>query len=188
MSTAIQFKFADRTCFAAELTARQIDQVLGGPARQVTRKSKPAGASSETAAADPAASDQAAADRDVRDQASGMADIPSGETPGDDSVFPPGRGVEAAVPPDPSGGFHIFDLIFHDEPVSSLAVTLSTGLTDEDLAGDVSPLDLEAAMLAVKEANPFLVRAVNNGVRMAEEFETRMKKILASRSGERPTN
>lgn len=140
MANAISFKFNGRECFARELTARQIDQVLGGPARRLVRP----------------------------DQAQATAETPA---------------APSAAP-----GLHIFDLLFRDEPVSSLAVTLSTGITLEELDGDVSPVELETVMVAVKEANPFLVRAVNNGVRMGMEFEEFMAKILASRSGGRPTS
>lgn len=161
MGNAISFIFDGRECFARELTARQIDQVLGGPPRRI----------------EPLATGQPTpADR-------------TDETPGPGTT-PPGKDVEAVVPPAPatSGGFHIFDLLFSDEPVSSLAASLSTGLTLDELNGDVSPVELETVMRAVKEANPFLVRAVQNGERLAKRFEEQIAKILASRSGGLPTS
>jgi hypothetical protein len=150
MATAISFTFNGRECFARELTARQIDQVIGGPSR---RLASPAPAEPKARAA--------------------KKDTSAKEDP-------------AAKAADP--GFHIFDLLFYDEPVSSLAATLSTGIPLDELDGDVSPVELETVMQAVKEANPFLVRAVNNGARMAKDFEERLAKILASRSGAPPTS
>lgn len=150
MATAISFTFNGRECFARELTARQIDQVIGGPSRRLASPA-PAEPKAQASKKEKAAQENPAAN-------------------------------------DADPGFHIFDLLFYDEPVSSLAATLSTGIQLDELDGDVSPVELETVMRAVKEANPFLVRAVNNGARMAKDFEERLAKILASRSAGQPTS
>ncbi len=173
MGKAVELIFNGKRYFARELTAREIDMVLGGRPRMMGNQA-----------------DELLHRQPGQDGTGGVSFIPddlttllqdTADAPGPDTPDPREEYV-GAVTPTPPGGFHIFDLIFHDQPVNSFAASLSTGISLDELNGDVSPVELETVLEAVKAANPFLLKAVENGRRMAEEtmksLESMLKKLL----------
>lgn len=56
---------------------------------------------------------------------------------------------------DDSRAPHMVEVLFED-PIPLLGVTMATGLTAEDLDGDVPPSEVDTLLGKVREINPFL--------------------------------
>lgn len=70
---------------------------------------------------------------------------------------------------------HTVELLFPDG-IPALAVSMSSGLSLEELDGDVAPSDLKNLIERVKDANPFFLNALN---RLAETGRAMMARMTA---------
>lgn len=60
---------------------------------------------------------------------------------------------------DTDAEMHPVDLLFNDS-FPALGISMSTGLTLDDLQGDIAPSDLDLLITEVKNINPFLVKLI----------------------------